>query len=188
MLFSVLSLVLLKLSQFLYIRHSTYSQCSFSWFTILVPQLFLLPTANKIVTWNKDNLQNFIYSIWVEINIIIIVASRHQWFSTCLTNHKMVIFTNAGFAFLALESERSHLLSCLCVTFPKNTLNASFTSSPLTSPWVWEQVFISSATSNSSSATSNCSSATSSSSSSSHSKITSIDVTIYVLSISLKSQ
>ena len=49
MLFSVLSLVLLKLSQFLYIRHSTYSQCSFSWFTILVPQFFYFLQQTKLL-------------------------------------------------------------------------------------------------------------------------------------------
>ena len=50
--------------------------------------------------------------------------------------------------FLALKSEKTHLLPCLSVSFPKN-ISTSFTSSPLTSPWVWEQVSISSTTSSS---------------------------------------
>ena len=169
-----------KYSQFLYIPQSNFSQCTFSWFTQYHLNS-LLSTVYKFVTWNKDKVQKFVYSVRVEIIIIIVVASSHQWFSTSLANNKMVILTNACFAFLALETDRRHLLSCLRVTYTKNILNTSFASSPLASPWVWEQVFISSATSSS------CSDY-SPSTSSSRSNITLIDIPVFILSISLKHQ
>ena len=141
MLFSVLSLVLLKLSQFLYIRHSTYSQCSFSWFTILVPQFFYFLQQTKLLLEIKKSFK-----------ILFIQSNGHHYHQHCCLLSSMIqhrSYTQQNWnTFLVLKSERTHLLPCLSVTCPKN-ISTSFTFSPLTSPWVWEQVFISSTTSSS---------------------------------------
>ena len=68
----------------------------------------------------------------------------HHCLLSSLIQHRSYTPQNED-TFLALKSERTHLLPCLSVSFPKN-ISTSFTSSPLTSPWVWEQVSISTTT------------------------------------------
>ena len=82
MLFSVLSLVLLKLSQFLYIRHSTYSQCSFSWFTMLVPQFFYFLQQTKLlleikIIFKISFIQSELKSISSSLLTLVINDSAH---------------------------------------------------------------------------------------------------------------
>ena len=125
------------LSQFMYIPHSTYSQYSLLVYSISSQFFYFLQQTKLLLEIKKS------------FKILFIQSNGHHYHQHCcllssMIQHRSYTPQN-GDTFLALKSEKTHLLPCLSVSFPKN-ISTSFTSSPLTSPWVWEQVTISTTT------------------------------------------
>ena len=105
----------------MYIQHSTY-----------VKSIFSLCQNSKLLLEIKKASKFHILNIKANGN------NYHHCLLSSMIQHRSYTPQNED-TFLALKSERTHLLPCLSVSFPKN-ISTSFTSSPLTSPWVWERL------------------------------------------------